>query len=154
MDKNLNLDKWLNKEFPKSEAFQVNAEQAEYIIEFREPIGNFYRESDGVFVGIDNSTGDSFVEEFKDKETCIAWLTNKNITYFTELDYGKSLNELNKIDCCGSEFEVIITEELVTSVVVKANSKAEALSKVKAMYDEERIVLDSEDFNDVSFKID
>lgn len=111
MDKNSNSTNWVNKQFPEGEAVQVNEEQAEHIIEFHEPIGNFYLENGNIFIGIDNSTGDSFIEEFSDKETCIAWLTDKSITYFTELDYGKSLNELNKIECCHSEFEAIIAQK-------------------------------------------
>ena len=40
-----------------------------------EPTGRFYyREKDGTYVGIDNSTGDAWTEEFTSKRKCIRWL--------------------------------------------------------------------------------
>lgn len=53
-------------------------EEAKKIIETREPIGLFYvkEESDKKthYIGIDNSTGDAWVEEFKKLKKCKAWL--------------------------------------------------------------------------------
>ena len=39
-----------------------------------EPLGLFYLEEREQFVGIDNSTGDAWTEEFADKEGCLRWL--------------------------------------------------------------------------------
>ena len=51
---------------------------AHVIIADRIPIGNFYYEdidSDGItYIAIDNTTGDAWVEEFKDKDIMLSWL--------------------------------------------------------------------------------
>lgn len=39
-----------------------------------EPLGLFYLEEQGKFVGIDNSTGDAWTEEFPDEASCLRWL--------------------------------------------------------------------------------
>ena len=39
-----------------------------------EPLGLFYLEERENFVGIDNSTGDAWTEEFPDRESCLRWL--------------------------------------------------------------------------------
>ena len=38
------------------------------------PLGLFYLEEDGKFVGIDNSDGNAWTEEFRDKDSCLRWL--------------------------------------------------------------------------------
>lgn len=48
-------------------------------------------------------------------------------------------------------YEVEITETLKKTLVVKANSKEEALEKVKARYNDASIVLYPDDFIDVNF---
>lgn len=136
---------------------KISEEQANEIIEKREPIGGFYLEKNGAFIGLDNSTGDCFVEEFKDKETCIAWLEDTSLIYHTELDYGKTLNELKEEKETETEldsFEVIITEKLVTAVTVTAKNEDEARQKVSDMYDREKVVLDYDDLSEVVFKVD
>lgn len=42
-----------------------------------EPLGLFYLEEREKFVGIDNSTGDAWTEEFPDKESCLRWLSRE-----------------------------------------------------------------------------
>ena len=42
-----------------------------------EPLGLFYLEEREKFVGIDNSTGDAWTEEFLDKESCLRWLSRE-----------------------------------------------------------------------------
>lgn len=140
----------------KMKAMKINEEQANKIIETREPIGSFYVERGESFVGIDNSTGDCFVEEFKDKETCIAWLEDTSLIYHTELDYGKTLKELKEDEPENElkSFEVIVIEKLVTAVKVKAKNEDEAQQKVEDMYDTEKIVLDYDDLSEVIFKVD
>ena len=41
------------------------------------PRDNFMVKENGKFVGIDNSDGDAFTEEFKSKERCIRWLAGE-----------------------------------------------------------------------------
>lgn len=38
------------------------------------PLGYYYVESDGTYMGIDNSTGNAWVEDFDNLADCIAWL--------------------------------------------------------------------------------
>ena len=51
------------------------------------------------------------------------------------------------------EFEVIITETLQRKVKVKASTEIEAKNKVFKMYDDEKIILRSEDFWDYSIEV-
>lgn len=53
---------------------QVTDEQAEKIIGTRKPLGRFWRQDGQVYVGIDNSTGDAWTEDFKTFEECMKWL--------------------------------------------------------------------------------
>lgn len=59
---------------------KVTPEEASKIIETREPRGLFYTidtiyESDKkVYVGIDNTTGDAWTEDFKSLGACERWL--------------------------------------------------------------------------------
>lgn len=53
---------------------KVSNEFSDEIIEKRKPEGLFWTEEDGKYVGIDNSTGDAFTEDFDTKEMCLAWL--------------------------------------------------------------------------------
>lgn len=55
----------------------VSQEQANKIIETREPRGKFVQDTGIEFVGIDNSTGDAWVEEFPDLTECLKWLNDK-----------------------------------------------------------------------------
>lgn len=53
---------------------EVTREEASSIIETRKPLGLFYLEDGDIIVGIDNSTGDAWVEEFSSFELCENWL--------------------------------------------------------------------------------
>ena len=135
---------------------EISKEKAIRIIENRSPLGLFYFKEKNVFVGIDNSDGDSFVEEFKDKEICLAWLRYEIVEYHTKTDFKKSLEQLKaetEEECNNlNSFEVIITEHLVRAININANSKGEAIKKAQDLYDNEKIVLDYEDFSNVEFK--
>jgi hypothetical protein len=138
-------------------ALEISQEKANAIIESREPKGVFYHKENDRYIGIDNSVGEAFVEEFTDLKTCIYWLENRGFEYFTELDLNKSLDELlkeQKPDTDRKTFEVIIKEELVTAKTVQASSKSEAIAMVQKMYDNEQIILDFDDLNDVYFYSD
>ena len=44
-----------------------------------EPLGLFYLEEQEQFIGIDNSTGDAWTEEFPDKNSCLRWLRGEGL---------------------------------------------------------------------------
>jgi len=44
-----------------------------------EPIGLFYHRDGEIFVGIDNTTGEAWTEEFEDLDSCLAWLERKGL---------------------------------------------------------------------------
>ncbi len=49
---------------------------ARVVIETRRPLGLFYVHENGGYVGIDNSTGHAWVEEFASLRQCKEWLRN------------------------------------------------------------------------------
>lgn len=57
---------------------KITEEEASKIIETRQPIGLFYIKASNAlgkkFIGIDNSTGDAWTEEFRKLRLCKAWL--------------------------------------------------------------------------------
>jgi len=52
---------------------------ASVVIETHRPMGLFYVYENGVYVGIDNSTGHAWVEEFTNLYQCKAWLRNPSM---------------------------------------------------------------------------
>lgn len=52
------------------------------------------------------------------------------------------------------EYSVSVQEILEKQIIVKAESEEEAYQKVKEMYDNEEIVLDSQDFFDKKIIVD
>jgi hypothetical protein len=57
---------------------EITKEEALEIIEMRKPEGLFLQiESDNSWTAIDNSTGDTWTENFEEKETAIDWLNGK-----------------------------------------------------------------------------
>lgn len=55
----------------------INYEQYVNIIESHKPRGLFYRIKDGKYIGIDNRTGDAWVEVFDSRNECFDWLQRK-----------------------------------------------------------------------------
>lgn len=49
------------------------------VIETRQPIGLFYVHENGVYIGIDNSAGHAWVEEFSSLRQCKEWLRNPSM---------------------------------------------------------------------------
>lgn len=41
------------------------------------PIGRFYSKEGDLYIGIDNSTGNAWTEEFKTKRSCLKWLNGE-----------------------------------------------------------------------------
>ncbi|GEM_PF-3006905 len=57
---------------------EVGALELDLIIEFYTPIGKYWTEvAPGKYVAVDNSTGNSWTEEFYDKEIMFDWLNDK-----------------------------------------------------------------------------
>lgn len=54
----------------------VGKNDALAIIENRVPLGMFVHDEGTVVVGIDNSTGDAWTEEFPDLTECLMWLAD------------------------------------------------------------------------------
>jgi DNA uptake protein ComE-like DNA-binding protein len=53
---------------------KVTLAEASAIIESRKPKGMFYTIENGLYIGIDNRTGDAWTEEFKSLSSCKRWL--------------------------------------------------------------------------------
>jgi hypothetical protein len=53
---------------------EVNSQKASIIIQARTPQGLFIQHNGDSWIGIDNSTGDAWTEEFNKRETCVSWL--------------------------------------------------------------------------------
>lgn len=53
---------------------KITTKEASNIINKRKPLGLFWFEVDGTYVGIDNKSGDAFTENFKNQGRCIQWL--------------------------------------------------------------------------------
>lgn len=58
---------------------EINQEEATNIIENRKPKGLFFLIEDGLYIGIDNLSGDAWTEEFKEKGDCFNWLLDIEI---------------------------------------------------------------------------
>lgn len=52
----------------------VNHRKAEEIIRTRKPFGLFLEHDGEKYIGIDNSAGDAWVEEFDTAQKCLEWL--------------------------------------------------------------------------------
>jgi len=62
------------------EVEKITAEAMSVIIETRQPRGLFYRKAGRrCYVGVDNSTGDAWTEEFRTKRQCLRWLQILNL---------------------------------------------------------------------------
>lgn len=61
-----------------NEIREVMDEEAFQIIITREPRGLFYQKDGNIIVGIDNSTGDAWTQDFASLEDCLAWLKGEN----------------------------------------------------------------------------
>jgi len=54
---------------------EINLKKLNKIVRSFKPIGLFFhRHSDDLVIGIDNSTGDCWTEEFEDVDECKKWL--------------------------------------------------------------------------------
>ncbi|EKN67863.1 hypothetical protein P9E76_01615 [Schinkia azotoformans] len=53
---------------------EITKDEANEIMDKYSPRGLYYFFDNGLYIGIDNSSGDAWVEEFKSKQECIDWL--------------------------------------------------------------------------------
>lgn len=60
-----------------NEIKEVTREEADRIINNRNPLGLFRCIDNSKYIGIDNTTGDAWVEEFNTLDDCIKWLKNE-----------------------------------------------------------------------------
>lgn len=67
------------KDLENANIVEVSKEEAHEIIETGKPLGMFFLKDAGVYVGIDNGTGDTWTEEFKSKRKCVKWLKGSDI---------------------------------------------------------------------------
>lgn len=58
---------------------KITTEQADAMIDTRKPLGLFYVLKDGVYIGIDNSHGHAWTEEFLNLCQCKRWLNNPDV---------------------------------------------------------------------------
>jgi len=89
------------------EVCEVTQELAMKIIETREPIGLFMALCrDEKYVGIDNSTGQAWTENFDDIESCINWLADpeKTMPEPCAFDNGNECIALKEKVCQGCSF--------------------------------------------------
>lgn len=63
--------------------------QARVLIETRRPTGLFYVHQDGIYMGIDNSTGRAWVEEFTSLHQCKGWLRSPSVS-FLPMEFDKA----------------------------------------------------------------
>lgn len=60
---------------------EITQEDYEKIIEIRRPEGCFWMQCDGYYIGLDNSTGNAWTEEFERFSDCLAWLSGEKNDY-------------------------------------------------------------------------
>lgn len=57
-----------------TEIREISPADAKTIIDTRRPFGLFCCKEASVYVGIDNTTGDAWTEDFKNLDDCMKWL--------------------------------------------------------------------------------
>jgi len=69
------IRRWLRHESLTYQPQKVTLEALRQIIQTREPHGLFYaKEGRRLYVGVDNSTGDAWTEDFRSLRHCKRWL--------------------------------------------------------------------------------
>jgi len=58
---------------------KISRDQADKLIDTRIPLGLFYYLDAGIYVGIDNTSGQAWTEAFQNLRKCKQWLSNPNI---------------------------------------------------------------------------
>ena len=72
--------------------------QAKAVIETRQPRGLFYAYENETYVGIDNSVGHAWVEEFSSLRKCKEWLRNPSMKAYHPEEWEE--NEISgRVNC-------------------------------------------------------
>lgn len=61
--------------FKPNEILRISPKAAHKIIDDRQLSGRFYTKEGKTYIGIDNSDGNAWTEEFKSRRKCLKWLT-------------------------------------------------------------------------------
>lgn len=71
-----------------------------------EPSGLFYYRNGFTIIGIDNSTGEAWTEEFASQDSCLAWLNNRNVrlVHCYECAYASEKNGTHYCNFGDSEY--------------------------------------------------
>lgn len=75
----------------------ITNELAIKIIDSRKPMGVFYTKvANGTYMGIDNSTGDAWTEDFESLEDCLKWLEGDGVRK-RKLNANRMLEDLKAV---------------------------------------------------------
>ena len=128
----------------------VTSEEASKIIETRKPLGKFFEidfeAEEIIYIGIDNTTGDAWVEEFEDIEECICWLNQEK--YYGDINKKEICKQA--LDVYGKEAQICMVfeemaelqKELCKSLRGKENRVeiAEEIADVEIMLEQMKIL--------------
>ncbi len=80
-----------------SDIQELTQEQMSEVIETRKPIGKFYRQEGNTFVGVDNTTGDAWTEEFNDFGTLLLWINTQMTVEEAKAKVGRRNKDAKRI---------------------------------------------------------
>lgn len=127
----------------------VTREEANQIFDTREPIGLFYEIDGDSYIGIDNSTGDAWVEDFKTKEECFRWLKqelepiDEREVYKGALDKWGAEPQITMVFEEMAELQKELCKDLRGKKVT--GNIAEEIADVEIMLNQMKILYDIED---------
>lgn len=135
----------------------ITKEEASLIIETRQPIGLFYEVDGDLYIGIDNSTGDAWVEEFKTKEECLAWLKGEEHIEIDEKDiYRQALKKWGSTAQVIMVFEEMAELQKELSKFLRGNwigdNIAEEIADVEIMLEQMKLLFGIEELVDINKK--
>lgn len=135
----------------------ITKEEASLIIETRQPIGLFYEVDGDLYIGIDNSTGDAWVEEFKTKEECLAWLKGEEHIEIDEKEiYKQALEKWGHKSQVIMVFEEMAELQKELTKFLRGNwigdNIAEEIADCEIMLDQMKLLFDIEELVDMNKK--
>ena len=136
---------------------KVRLKHISEIIDNREPIGLFYAvgikidnaKTNGTmcYVGVDNSTGDAWTEDFRTEEECIAWLKQERLINKIEV-YKKALETWGQETQITMVFEEMseLQKELCKALRGEkvAGNIAEEIADVEIMLEQMKLLFEIE----------
>lgn len=128
---------------------KVTREEVSNIINTREPTGLFHIKENGVYVGIDNTTGDAWMEEFYTEEECIAWLRQERLFNKKEV-YTKALETWGQEAQITMVFEEMAELQKELCKMLRGNQVtgniAEEIADVEIMLEQMKLLFEIEDY--------